>query len=135
MGNGDDDGGTEEAAIHQRGKKAKTSSSTADLDWARNLVEAYNAKADEDDDLPPSAPHVKDKGATQRGTTLPSFRSSYDDQRSRTSSLPWPLRPPLYLGPMALCDELPDEGGGRGYVATEDLPPGTCVLIEEPIVE
>ncbi|KAL7463874.1 hypothetical protein ACHAXS_004224 [Conticribra weissflogii] len=27
------------------------------------------------------------------------------------------------------------EGGGRGYVALRDLPPGTCVLIEEPYVD
>ena len=41
---------------------------------------------------------------------------------------------PLYLGPMVLTTQ--DRfGGGRAYVASRDLPPGTLVLVEEPIVK
>ena len=62
------------------------------------------------------------------------FQSSYQDQKQRTAHLPWPDYPPLYLGPMHLNKSL-SEGGGRGYVASHDLPPGTCVLIEKPLVD
>jgi hypothetical protein len=44
---------------------------------------------------------------------------------------PWP--DPLYLGPMLLVSSLP-VGGGRGYVASRNLEPGTLVLVEELIM-
>jgi hypothetical protein len=46
----------------------------------------------------------------------------------------WPDSPPLYLGPIQLVSCLP-VGGGRGFVATRDLAPGTLVLVEEPVME
>ncbi|GKY99064.1 hypothetical protein MPSEU_000862100 [Mayamaea pseudoterrestris] len=46
--------------------------------------------------------------------------------------LPWKV--PQYLGPMSLIHSLESFGGGRGYVALENLAPGTLVLVEEPIV-
>lgn len=45
----------------------------------------------------------------------------------------WPNTPPLYLGPIQLVSSL-SVGGGRGFVATHDLSPGTLVLVEEPVM-
>lgn len=45
-----------------------------------------------------------------------------------------PFHPPLYLGPMRVVQP-ENVGGNRGYVATEDLAPGTLLLVEEPIFE
>lgn len=67
-------------------------------------------------------------------TIVTTFHSSYEDQAERTATLPWPDVPPLYLGPMKFTDTLKEEGGGRGYIALEDLPPGTLVLVEDPLV-
>jgi hypothetical protein len=36
---------------------------------------------------------------------------------------------------MNLSYNLEEEGGGRGYVASRDLQPGTLVLVEEPMVD
>jgi hypothetical protein len=46
--------------------------------------------------------------------------------------LPW--RAPLYQGPIKLVADLPF-GGGRGFVASKRLSPGTLVLVEEPIMK
>jgi len=111
-----------------------------DRDRGRHLTEAYNAnnnkktKTNLPTQVPPSIKHASENSSSSASPS-PSFRSSYEDQRTRTAHLPWPRRPPLYLGPMHLSNTLVDEGGGRGYVATQDLPPGTCVLIEEPCVK
>ena len=47
-------------------------------------------------------------------------------------NLSWP--PPLYIGSIRLVSALP-YGGGRGYVATKQLEPGTLILVEEPMME
>jgi len=98
------------------------------IDRARQLMDTYNNNTN-------TMKNDNDSSTTASSPSSPSFQfhSSYEDQKARTSSLPWPNHPPLYLGPMALtkCKE----GGGRGYIATQDLPPGTCVLIEKPIVK
>jgi hypothetical protein len=39
----------------------------------------------------------------------------------------------LFIGPITFVDSLPF-GGGRGCVANRDIPPGTLLLVEEPIV-
>lgn len=44
----------------------------------------------------------------------------------------WP--PPLYQGPIQLVSSLP-VGGGRGYVATRDISPGTLILVESPMMK
>ena len=98
------------------------------IDRARKLMNTYNNNTNT----------TKNDSESSSSTTTSSpptfqFHSSYEDQKARTSLLPWPNHPPLYLGPMALSKCV--EGGGRGYIATQDLPPGTCVLIEQPIVK
>jgi SET domain len=42
--------------------------------------------------------------------------------------------PPLYIGLIA-CVYSQDYGGGRGFVATRDLDPGTLIIVEEPVIE
>ena len=46
--------------------------------------------------------------------------------------LPWPK--PLFQGPITLVSSVMEYGGGRGFIASRRLPPGTLVLIEEPIM-
>ena len=45
-----------------------------------------------------------------------------------------PFSPPLYLGPMRVVKS-DDIGGNRGYIATQNLRPGTLLLVEDPIFE
>ena len=42
----------------------------------------------------------------------------------------WSNHLPLYMGPMAVVEEA---NCNRGYIATEDLKPGTLLLVEEPV--
>ena len=96
-------------------------------DKALQLMESFNS-AKKDKKATASDQPIKNDHAYTK------FTSSYEDQQARTSSLPWRQCPPLYLGPIFLSNTLA-EGGGRGYVASQDLPPGTCVLVEEPMVK
>eukprot|EP01125_Pyxidicula_operculata_P014987 TRINITY_DN5063_c0_g1_i1.p1 TRINITY_DN5063_c0_g1~~TRINITY_DN5063_c0_g1_i1.p1 ORF type:complete len:383 (+),score=83.27 TRINITY_DN5063_c0_g1_i1:46-1194(+) len=41
---------------------------------------------------------------------------------------------PVVKGPIQLVSGL-EKGGGRGYIATEDIQPGTLVISEEPFIE
>jgi hypothetical protein len=93
---------------------------------ACQLMETFNTKHDK--------PAAAGASQTAETPTASQFQSSYADQQKRAADLPWPHHPPLYLGPMYLDTSLTAEGGGRGYVAAQDLPPGTCVLVEEPFV-
>ena len=53
---------------------------------------------------------------------------------SRPSAM-WRQRPPAYLGPMRVDASLgPRVGGGRGYVAAEDLVPSVLLLSEAPLI-
>lgn len=104
----------------------------ANREKARQLMEIYaSKKAAVAHD---TQSHIVNNNDSASSSNEFRFISSHRDQKERTSALPWPQHPPLYLGPMSLSSSLA-EGGGRGYVALRDLPPGTCVLIEEPFVE
>ena len=96
---------------------------TAGREEATRLMQEYNTQQNTQDNKIPS---------NNNSTTI-SFQPSFDDHKLRTASLPWPNNPPLYLGP-AYVETLP-LGGGRGYTATAEIPPGTCILIEEPLVK
>ena len=90
---------------------------------AKRLMQQYNTQ---------SNTQINPKSDSNTASNI-SFLPSFDDQHQRTALLPWPAKPPLYLGP-AYVEKL-TLGGGRGYTATADLPPGTCILIEEPLVK
>ena len=48
----------------------------------------------------------------------------------------WKNRPPVYKNPkMVVVTKLDGIGGGRGYIATENLTPGTLLLVEKPLLE
>uniref|UniRef100_A0A7S1ZT25 SET domain-containing protein n=1 Tax=Ditylum brightwellii TaxID=49249 RepID=A0A7S1ZT25_9STRA len=75
--------------------------------------------------------------------------ASMDNNSPLPPSLdPWPSRPTLYRGPMAAIELVSSTvttttsakplsckivGGERGCIATQDIPAGTLLLIEEPI--
>lgn len=124
FGDDSDDSDTDNnSAVHEGNAKDKY-----DFDKARHLMEFVKHQKDT------TAPKVSSTTSSTPTTTISTFHSSYDDQKSRTALLQWPNHPPLYLGPMCLSDDLA-EGGGRGYISTHDLPAGTCMLIEEPIIK
>ena len=118
-----------EAAWNAFGSESDSSDSDDDNDGAgreeaTRLMQQYNTQSAQD----------KQSSITcSSNSTSISYQPSFHDQKQRTALLPWPNNPPLYLGP-AFVEKL-TLGGGRGYVATEDLPPGTCILIEEPFVK
>ena len=45
----------------------------------------------------------------------------------------FPFHPPRYYGPCVLHSAASSIGGGREYIASSDLPPGTLLMMEEPI--
>ena len=59
-------------------------------------------------------------------------RQREDLSSLKTLDLAWP--DPIYKGKILLVSSLP-LGGGRGYVASETLPPGNLILIESPMME
>jgi hypothetical protein len=130
----DDDGGILNAGGHHNNNDDGNDDDDCDRDRARRLVERYNEAAVAAERHRPTS--RIDLAAEDAATSSPSsFHSSFADQAERTSRLPWPINPPLYLGPMDLSYSLEVEGGGRGYVASRDLSPGTLVLVEEPLVD
>ena len=118
-----------EAAWNAFGSDSDSSDSEDDngvagREEATRLMQQYNTQSTQDKQV--------SKTDNINSTSI-SFQPSFDDQKQRTASLHWPNNPPLYLGP-AFVQKL-TLGGGRGYTATADLPPGTCILIEEPFVK
>jgi len=68
--------------------------------------------------------------------------SSTDETQSSPSEILVDLPPPvtvpfppaLFIGPIRVVQSN-DIGGNRGYIATQDLEPGTLLLVEQPIFE
>ncbi len=71
-------------------------------------------------------------------TILNENTKSTSDKKQNEAELPAqvyiPFQPPLYLGPMRVVKSN-EIGGNRGYIATQDLDPGTLLLVEEPMFE
>mmetsp|Transcript_1482 Transcript_1482/g.3437 ORF Transcript_1482/g.3437 Transcript_1482/m.3437 type:complete len:534 (-) Transcript_1482:33-1634(-) len=90
---------------------------------ARSLVQAANQKI-----------ALPDVGQAPAYTTTPpqtEDRGMQDLSHLTEWKNSWPE--PLYKGKILLAN-LP-VGGGRGYVATETIPPGTLILVESPMIE
>eukprot|EP00551_Chaetoceros_affinis_P010270 CAMPEP_0203681540 /NCGR_PEP_ID=MMETSP0090-20130426/43023_1 /ASSEMBLY_ACC=CAM_ASM_001088 /TAXON_ID=426623 /ORGANISM="Chaetoceros affinis, Strain CCMP159" /LENGTH=546 /DNA_ID=CAMNT_0050550055 /DNA_START=80 /DNA_END=1717 /DNA_ORIENTATION=- len=64
------------------------------------------------------------------GGTSQSSMEGHDDVKTPPAVEMWGHRPPLYMGPMAVIETTNCK---RGYIATEDLNPGTLLLVEEPV--
>lgn len=83
---------------------------------------------------------MKTKSSDQTKTTNKTSSGGDDLVRSKddgflsqsTIELPW--NDPLYLGPIALVESL-SVGGGRGYVASGNIEPGTLILVEQPLID
>lgn len=93
---------------------------------ARSLMQAANKKI--------SLPTADQSSEISSGTKPPSPQNE-DHGLEDLSHLnewknSWPN--PLYKGKILLVN-LP-VGGGRGYVATEPIPPGTLILVESPMI-
>lgn len=75
-------------------------------------------------------------------TELPKSSDTQRGERRRDAAIQAPTLeqvnlswdPPLYIGPIT-CVYSKEYGGGRGFVATRDLDPGTLILLEEPVIE
>lgn len=99
---------------------------------AAKLVEAANARIALADD---AGAHTTNGTTAAAGGGDSNSHIDQDDTNTwETLPQQWPDRPPLYLGPMAPVNET-EMGGGRGYIATGDLPPGTLLLVEKPIFQ
>jgi hypothetical protein len=75
-------------------------------------------------------------GTNKESTNASTFFLHEQDKSLETlpSFIKLPFDAPLYLGPMRVVQP-ENVGGNRGYIATENLPPGTLLLVEEPIFE
>jgi SET domain len=90
---------------------------------AKSLMAKANAKLQsQHESLNPDVPGRTHSSSRQESDPL-------DLSTLERLELDWPR--PAYLGPMVLVS-LMGVGGGRGYVAAQNLEPGTLVLVEEP---
>jgi len=81
--------------------------------------------------------NIDDNVATRTVSSLTKSGHSKEMASNKSVELPqalegWPNRFPLYQGPMIIVRS-DNIGGNRGWTATEDLDPGTLLLVEEPI--
>ena len=95
----------------------------------RQLVDQANARLQQDER---SSTTTKLGARESPGAGTSAGGDNEIMQNFKRLEINWP--PPIYLGPMILVSELPF-GGGRGYVASKKLDPGTLVLVEEPMLE
>jgi hypothetical protein len=88
---------------------------------AKSLMEQANARLQTNQTVhSASSATAKEEG--------PGQAEAVDLSHLQRLDLDWP--PPTYLGPMILVSALA-VGGGRGYVASRTLEPGTLMLVEE----
>ena len=94
---------------------------------ARSLVEAANDKSS-----PPTSESVEAEPKTSASLPKNDDRQVQDLSYLNEWENTWP--DPMYKGEILLVSPLP-VGGGRGYVATESISPGTLVLVESPLIK
>jgi len=115
---------------------------------AEDLFACFGEESSEDESFEEKSCHAeKQKLLTEKykeqlklqQTIIKPPRSIYPERKLllKDAVLPqtltgWSNIPPLYLGPMSITRSK-NVGGKRGWTATEDLKPGTLLLIEEPI--
>lgn len=126
-------GGADASESDDEGTTAVAAAADGQQAAAKSLVEAANARLAGKG----TAADCHDAELTfdVDASTTSSTAAANDEEGARNwqpLSPQWPNRPPLYLGPMAAVCET-EMGGGRGYVATRGLPPGTLLLVEKPI--
>ena len=128
------------------GREADTAAAAAAAAAARVLVEQANARMGTTGAGSGSGSTCTERGgrmnnSLQAGPPNHDEEGSDNDEETTHTTVPnlqsvlppqWPDRPPLYLGPMAASAH-DAVGGGRGYVATRNLQPGTLLLVERPI--
>ena len=129
-------GGAGDSDSDDEGTAAVAAAADGQQAAAKSLVEAANARLAGKG----TAADCHDAELTfdvDASTTTSSIADANDEEGTHNwqpLSPQWPNRPPLYLGPMAAACET-EMGGGRGYVATRDMPPGTLLLVEKPIFQ
>uniref|UniRef100_A0A7S3V5X7 SET domain-containing protein n=1 Tax=Chaetoceros debilis TaxID=122233 RepID=A0A7S3V5X7_9STRA len=89
---------------------------------ARLLVEQANERF--------ATTNIIDRSAASK-LRKPCTEVMHEPSRDLPQALDVPFEPPLYLGPIQVVRES-KIGGNRGYVATQDLQPGTLLLVEAP---
>jgi hypothetical protein len=94
---------------------------------ARSLVEAANDKSS-----PPTSESVEAEPKTSASLPNNDDRQVQDLSYLNEWENTWP--DPMYKGEILLVSPL-SVGGGRGYVATESISPGTLVLVESPMIK
>ena len=99
-----------------------------DMVVAKSLVKAANEKI--------AQPITNELETTKTKQKLPgpSKRDHHVEDLSYMKSLDLAWNDPSFKGDIVLISSLP-LGGGRGYVASKTLKPGTLVLLESPIME
>ena len=106
---------------------------------AKSLVEAANEKIALPLDRAGEATTTATVTATATAATANTIGNDDQQQDRQLEDLSylkawentWP--DPLYKGEILLVSPIP-VGGGRGYVATKPIPPGTLVLVESPMM-
>lgn len=112
-----------DASVQALASANESSSSSSQI--AKSLMEQANARL-----LTNKTPSA-DSNSTYMNEK-PEQAEAVDLSHLQRLDLHWP--PPTYLGPMILVSALA-VGGGRGYVASRTLEPGTLVLVEEPVMK
>jgi hypothetical protein len=120
FGESDDDASSDDGGDNDEGISEKS------IAIARSLVEAANDKTSlttiEYTETEPKTTASLPKNDDRQVQDL-----SYLNEWENT----WP--DPMYRGEILLVSPLP-VGGGRGYVATESIPPGSLVLVESAMI-
>ena len=68
------------------------------------------------------------------GVHVPPPRALVAAEHCSAAAAIWPEHPPVFTGPVALHEDDPDVGGGRGFVAAADLEPGDLLHVEAPLL-
>ena len=106
----------------------------SNIERARELVAQANRQdSSNGTSMDGSAPSTQNAVPVESGAVSMNEKKILVDDIDSIKPLQLAWAPPLYTGSIVLCSSLP-VGGGRGYVATKDIPPGELVLLERPLL-